>query len=385
MNAEPKVLSRSVPSTLDERVDAILRVKEGPCISVVLPLETKSAARSQNAMRIEHAVQRAIRSLTSASISERQYRELTRELKNLAASIDPNHVKEGLGLFVSTTVSERIDFPFPVTECIQVDNSFETRDLYYAIQYNRSYHILSMSKHSIHLFVAQAEAMHEIRDGYFPRTIRDMYEYARPSRANSYSGTLKAFEKDKSMLSEVRVFSHLKKAAENLSKYLGDHHAEIVLAGSAKLVHVMENQHAIARHVIGHVQGTFDPNEHAQLARQAWKVCHEYRQSEIHQLIKTAGEATLTFRRRGIRSVWESASQGKGLLLLVERNLRCRAYLPEGSNQIRLRPPKGRFRVLEDAVDDVIELVVQKGGRVVFVPENALSKFERIVLVLRYP
>lgn len=385
MNAEPKVLMRSAPSTMEERLDAILRVKEGPCISVVLPLETKSAARSQNATRIEHAVQRAIRSLTSANIPERQYRELSREIKDLADSIDPNHVMEGIGLFVSASVSERFDFSFPVTECVQVDNSFETRDLFYAIQYNRSYHILSMSKHSIHLFVAQTDSIHEIRDGYFPRTIRDMYEYARPSRANSYSGTLKSFEKDKSILSEVRVFTHLKKAAENLSKYLGNHHAEIVLAGSAKLVHVMENQHSIASHVIGKVHGTFDPNEHAQLARQAWKVCREHRQSEIDQLIKTAGEATLTFRRRGIRSVWESAAQGKGLLLLVEKDLRCRAYLPEGSSQIRLRAPKGRFRVLEDAVDDVIELVVQKGGRVVFVPENALAKFERIVLVLRYP
>lgn len=370
---------------MEKRLESILRVKEGPCISIILPLHTKSAARSQNATLIEHALQQAIRSLSAKNISGEQVNELTRKIKGLAASIDPNHVLGGIGLFVSANLSERFDFPFPVTACVQIDNSFETRDLFYFIQYNRPYHVLAMSKQAIHLFVAQADSMREIRDGYFPRKILDNYEYARPARANSYSGTLKGFEKDKSILSDLRVFTHLKKATYNLSKYLGNHQAEIVLAGPAKMVHVMRQQHAIASHAIGNIYGTFDQHELNQLAKLAWKVCVEHRKSEIDQMIKTSGEAALALRKRGIRSVWEAASQGKGLLLLVEKELRCRAYHPEGSDQIRLRAPKGRYRVLEDAVDDVIEMVVRKGGRVVFVPENTLAKFERIVLLLRYP
>ncbi len=40
--------------------------------------------------------------------------------------------------------------------------------------------------------------------------------------------------------------------------------------------------------------------------------------------------------------------------------------------------------MIDDAVDDVIEEVLRKRGRVVFIPDGRLEAHQRIVLVLRY-
>jgi len=40
--------------------------------------------------------------------------------------------------------------------------------------------------------------------------------------------------------------------------------------------------------------------------------------------------------------------------------------------------------VMEDAVDEVIENVIAKGGRVVFVNNGSLEKYNRIAMILRY-
>jgi predicted transcriptional regulator len=40
--------------------------------------------------------------------------------------------------------------------------------------------------------------------------------------------------------------------------------------------------------------------------------------------------------------------------------------------------------MIDDAVDEVIEIVLAKGGRVVFVEDGALNDHKHIALILRY-
>ena len=40
--------------------------------------------------------------------------------------------------------------------------------------------------------------------------------------------------------------------------------------------------------------------------------------------------------------------------------------------------------VIDDAVDEVIEEVMAKGGGVAFVDDGALAQYQRIALILRY-
>jgi len=45
---------------------------------------------------------------------------------------------------------------------------------------------------------------------------------------------------------------------------------------------------------------------------------------------------------------------------------------------------KDEAGVMEDAIDEVIEKVIAKGGKVVFVDNGLLKKYSRIAMILRY-
>jgi hypothetical protein len=42
------------------------------------------------------------------------------------------------------------------------------------------------------------------------------------------------------------------------------------------------------------------------------------------------------------------------------------------------------LEVMDDAADVIVEEVLQKGGRVVFVPDGSLKDHSRVALILRY-
>jgi hypothetical protein len=82
--------------------------------------------------------------------------------------------------------------------------------------------------------------------------------------------------------------------------------------------------------------------------------------------------------------VWTAAQEGKGLWLLVEKEYTRPTYLRDGDPTLYMRPPKGKYTLVPDAVDDIIEVVLEKGGKVMFTEENKLRKFDSIALLHRY-
>ena len=49
-----------------------------------------------------------------------------------------------------------------------------------------------------------------------------------------------------------------------------------------------------------------------------------------------------------------------------------------------LRPPQKPHKVLADAVDDVIEMVLEKNGQIFFVDNGMLKDYQRVALITRY-
>jgi hypothetical protein len=92
------------------------------------------------------------------------------------------------------------------------------------------YYILSISQKKVSLFKLHDTATEEIRDGVFPMSFLDDYEYARSSRGSSFGYTLKNFEKDKSIVKKERFMHFLKEVNERLRRYL-DNDCALLLIG----------------------------------------------------------------------------------------------------------------------------------------------------------
>jgi hypothetical protein len=76
---------------------------------------------------------------------------------------------------------------------------------------------------------------------------------------------------------------------------------------------------------------------------------------------------------------------GKGNVLVVEKDLSIPGFTAEDDPyHLRLQPPTGQHRILTDAVDDLIELVLEKNGEVRFVGNGMLARFNGIAMINRY-
>jgi hypothetical protein len=68
----------------------------------------------------------------------------------------------------------------------------------------------------------------------------------------------------------------------------------------------------------------------------------------------------------------------------VEEGYHPPAKLSEDGMNILISDNPEDLSVMDDATDLIIEEVLTKGGRVVFVPDGSLSEHSRIALILRY-
>ena len=111
-----------------------------------------------------------------------------------------------------------------------------------------------------------------------------------------------------------------------------------------------------------------------------WKKVKE--KDLLNQIEEAADKKKLVV---GMTAVWRDASNKKGQLLVVEKNYMFPAQHSSTADVIeKLEEPYNRFSYIKDAVDDVIERVLDNGGDVEFVDEGLLQQYEHIVLINYY-
>jgi hypothetical protein len=87
----------------------------------------------------------------------------------------------------------------------------------------------------------------------------------------------------------------------------------------------------------------------------------------------------------GINDVWHEATHKKGKLLIVEKNYMYAAEHAGREDVIyEATEPYNKFSHIKDAVDDVIEKVLENGGDVEFVDEGVLGNYDHIALIQYY-
>ena len=85
-----------------------------------------------------------------------------------------------------------------------------------------------------------------------------------------------------------------------------------------------------------------------------------------------------------VGEVWRMANEGRGKLLLVEEDFHFPGQLDETGLHLSPADDPTAPGAIADAVDDIIETVLSKQGRVVFTENGQLATYQRIALVLRY-
>ncbi|NNM94996.1 MAG: hypothetical protein HKL88_05985 [Bacteroidia bacterium] len=358
-----------------EEIEHLLGDHGTPCVSIIVPAHHISVDRRTDPRTLFNAAVVAKEMLIKNYRGATFLADVNKKIDDAVEQEDYIHTVNGIGIYVSPSVSQTVQFSIPVKEKVIIGHSFDSRDLLCELDSLHEYLVLAMSRKYIRLYKGTGAHLEEIKDGAFPFIYEETFEYSRPSLASSFGeNTLKGGEIDKSELVEIRMQEFIRHADAACAKYLTGS-LPLIISGDAK---ALSDYMEVTKHsgkVTGKVPGSyFDAGK--QLAQLACQVFEDKKQENKKQLIARAREFVgKRLIAEGMEEVQRAALDGLGLNLLVEKDFVHTA-----------QALKGGFEISDNgnAADLIIRSVMAKQGEVTFMEPGSLKEFNGIALMLRY-
>jgi len=342
-----------------------------PALSILLPTHRTSPDNKQDPIRVKNLVDEAKERL-AAEFSKRELEPLLDRLDTLVSEIDYPYTLDGLALYVSHDFAKLYNLPFPVPARVVIDQTFATRDLVYGMHRAQRYWVLLLSQASTRLLAGTGETLEEVQDENFPMQMTGPGATAPvPYDADS------SYVDDR----HRRFFQQVDRA---FSRYAEDETLPIVVGGVDRQISFFREVSQHASSIAGSLTGNFDKAAIHEVAPQAWEIMQSVRKEQQADALRSLDNAmSAQAVVSTIEEAWKLANEGRGKLLLVEKNYHVPAILTEDGT-FKLVEEAGGTEVMDDAVDEVIESVLAMGGDVAIVDDEALSNHQRIALTLRY-
>jgi hypothetical protein len=346
-----------------------------PALSILAPTHRNFPENRQDPIRIKNLVKQAGERLL-AEFSKREVEPLLSRVEALAAAIDYNYALDGLALFVNQDLAQKFYLPFQVKERVVVDQTFATRDLVYALNRSPRYWVLALSEQTTRLYEGWRDTLIEVTANGFPMAQEG------PGVTEPMPG---GFGISKSAYRDERHRQFFRQVDAALGQMAATDPLPLMLVGvdrnQAFFNEVSANKNLIA----ATLTGSHDKTPAHELAKLVWPLVQEHLARQHREILQEMEAAVNAGKyASGIDAAWRFAHEGRGAVLLVEEDFHYPAQAD--ASGLRLAPANDLTgpNVFDDAVDELIETVLGKGGRVTFVENGALAGHQRLAMILRY-
>jgi Bacterial archaeo-eukaryotic release factor family 3 len=345
-----------------------------PCLTITLPTHRTSPDNKQDPIRVKNLVTEGTNRLLG-EFSKREVAPLIDRLNTLVDTIDYKYTLDGLMLVVNREMAREYVLPFALNERVVVDETFFTRDLVHALNRTRRYWVLSLSEQTTRLFAATREDLEEITTGGFPM------RHTGPGGDAPLPGGVGV---NTSAYRDDRHRQFFREVDNAFRAFRAEDPLPLALAGVDRYL-AFFREVAPASEIIATLPGNVDHLSPHDLGRRIWPSVGEgftARRREVLQHLEAArGQHRMAST---LGEVWHLAGLGQGKVLVVEEGFHQPARLNEwGQLNLNVDDPTAPD-VMDDAVDEVITTVLDKGGQVVFVEDGELALHDRIAMILRY-
>jgi hypothetical protein len=332
------------------------RLHAYPSITILMP--TTPGRSSGDVMspddytQLLHLADLADRRL-DGDVPEEQRVDLVRTITRLIEQSVEEPPTRAIAICVSPQYSAIVRLGREVRPRVVIDDTFATRDMVADANRTAVYRVITVSDRKARSLVGDRQRLVEERNDHWPLLRDDDQSLAAWSRAVSHA------------VRSEHVSSPLPTVVAGVDRSV----REILKAG-----HV---EH------IGVVPGNHDRTGWADLHTMAWPLVSDWLRSDssraLHRLEEAVGEQRFA---GGIAEVWELAQEGRVQMVVVENGYEFPARVHDG-HLVAATDPMAPD-VIDDAVDDLIETVLRKGGTAVIVEDGDLSQHDHLAAVLRY-
>jgi Bacterial archaeo-eukaryotic release factor family 3 len=326
--------------------------------SITILFNTISGANPEpshlaTAMRFVRDADERLRNEVTDQIRKQMVDTLTELVRQQANTAAPH----AIALFASPEASGSVRLAKTVTERVIIDETFATRDLVADLNRTALYRVLCVSDQRARMFLGNRERLVEEVTEQWPIT-RD----------------------EESSVAAWGALVTGKLHEQNESTPL-----PVVFAGVARSVRraVPSNTAATNTSTIGIIPGNHDRTGWRDLHHLAWPLVTDWLRGDKQRAMKLLEEARSQRRYAGgLEEIWSLAQEGRIEQLIVEESFAVAGTI-EG-NQLARVDDATAPGVVDDLVDELIELVLSKGGSTVFVDDGDLIESERLAAILRF-
>ncbi len=304
-----------------------------------------------------------------------------------------NNTLDGLAAFAAPGFFLALTLQRPVRDMAVVANSFHIKPLIRIYQSADRYQVLGLNRNEIRLFEGDRYALDEIEP--LPEVPRNRAEAIGEERAEPHL-TVASYgkgaegpamhhghgsRKDEVDKDTERFFRVIDKAVmEHLSRPSG---LPLMLAA-------LPEHHGIFRKIsknpllleagIDRHPDSFTPEEFREMA---WKAYEPYYKARLDELIDEFGKArSAGLAAEDLESAADSAVAGGIATLLVESDRHIPGRLDAETG--RIEPADLEHPEIDDLLDDLSELVLKRGGRVVVVPAQRMPTDTGVAAIRRF-
>ena len=356
----------------DEEQEVFSAIKYLPAVSMILPFEPTMISKHELEHKLKSMQSQVETDLIKNYPADKAMPVIVK-LQKLINSLNFNTCKKAVAIFVSPVVEKVFYLDIPVHEKIVIDESFEIRDLVYCKKEVIQYLVFLLSTKVSKTYLGNCSQFVLIKSN-LPENEND-YETDLPTPTANFSDP----EKHKEILLD-KFLLHLD---QGLSLILKAYPLPVFVLGPEKLLghfkKLTKNEKSLVQFIHGNYLDATEPEirEVIKPYIKNWQDMKE--RALLLKLEQAMGDKRVEY---GIRQVWHSATHKNGQLLLVEKNFIYPAHQGAEPDSISredfsLNSPF----YIKDAVDDVMEKVLESGGDVEFVGDGVLNQFGHIALI----
>jgi len=336
--------------------ELITGTKYHPAVSVILPFAPHMRSKAEVEFQLKKALSEVEKKLCQGYTSERALPVIIK-LHKLLLSINYNNFKKSIAIFASPFVEKILYLDFEVEQKIVVDDSFEMRDLIYCKKQVKEYLVLVLSACSAVLYIGNCHKLVRIK--------------ANISQAYKMPG-------DKE--TDTKGFFH--KMDQELALILNAHPFPIFVLGTEQInTYYKKATHNNCR-INSYINGDYINASAQELLSTIKPYTSEWNKTKQIDLLQQAANAGKENKLyTGIDAVWSNASHKKSKLLLVEKDFVCLALKVVKEAEPAIETNLANPFYIKDAVDDIIEKVLESNGDVEFLDRGSLSAYGQIALI----
>ena len=252
-----------------------------------------------------------------------------------------------------------------------MDPTFATRDLVRALHRTPRHLVLALNSGHARLFDAAGDTLLPALSTTFPLTA------ARPD-------TRRRGRADRPTRDPGDDLDFYRRVDAALGAYLRLHPAPLVLVGSDRAAAAFRRVSANCARLAGTVPGNLTQAGRSQLTTRIRTVLDDYLHRRQQEALALVDQRAATGRvASGMPAAWLAARTSRPEVLAVDESLFCPARLSDDGDVLVPADDVDHPDVIDDAVDELIELVLVRGGWIAFTDPGALDHHHGVALVTR--